>query len=349
MKKLIKKLRRRDKNPPPTRITSETIEKHREHILAGGRRFKYPIQYARHRLVFNAIIISLVAVIISIIVGWWQLYPAQNTSEFMYRVTKVIPVPVAMVDGQPVLYSDYLMAYRSSVYFAEQKLQLNSKTDDGKRQIEYYKQQSMVEAIADTYAKKISKSLGVSVSAGELESLLKDQRQSVNGEITQQTFDASISNILGLTSSEYRQKISNGLLRQKVSYAVDSNALKAANTVYSSVTTDPKVDFKALADSSSKLTNTKNTYGADGWVPKTNQDGGRAVAASKLKKSEVSPIIKSTRGDGYYIVRLLDINDNQVSYEYIKIPLTTFLDNLNKLIKDGKVSEFINIPKITNG
>jgi hypothetical protein len=349
MKKLIKKLRRRDKNPPPTRITSETIEKHREHILAGGRRFKYPIQYARHRLVFNAIIISLAAIIIAIVIGWWQLYPAQNTSEFMYRITKVLPVPVAIVDGQPALYSDYLMAYRSSVYFAEQKQQLNFKTDDGKRQIEYYKQQSMKEALADAYAKKLSKNLGISVSASELDSSLKDQRQSVNGEITQQTFDASILDILGLTPSEYRHKISNGLLRQKVSYAVDNNALKASNTVYSSVTVDPKIDFKTLADTSSKLTNTKNTYGASGWVPKTNQDGGLAIAASKLKKSDVSPIIKSARGDGYYIIRLLDINDNQVSYEFINIPLTTFSSNLEKLIKDGKVTEFISIPKATNG
>jgi hypothetical protein len=86
----------------PTRITSETIEQHREHILAGGRKFKYPIQYARHKLVINAILISVAAVIIALVVGWWQLYPQQNTSEFMYHVTKVIPVPVAYVDGQPV-------------------------------------------------------------------------------------------------------------------------------------------------------------------------------------------------------------------------------------------------------
>ncbi len=346
MKKLIKKLHRRDKTPPPTRITSETIEKHREHILAGGRRFKYPVQYARHKLVFNAIIISVSAIIIALAIGWWQLYPAQNTSEFMYRVTKVLPVSVAIVDGQPVLYSDYLMAYRSSVYFSEQKQQLNSKTDDGKRQIEYYKQQSMKEAIADAYAKKLSKNLGVTVSNSELESSLKDQRQSVNGETSQQTFDASILDILGLTPSEYRQKISNGLLRQKVSYAMDKNALNAANYIYSVVKSDPNTDFKALAVASSKQTNTKNTYSSSGWVPKSNQDGGRANEAAKLNKLEFSTVIKSTRGEGYYIIRLLDINNENVNYEYINIPLTVFTDSLEKITKDGKVSEFISIPNV---
>src|SRR5680860_1627910 len=107
MKKLIRKLLRKQRGndlPLSSRITSETVVQHREHILAGGRRFKYPIQYTRHKLVINAITISIAALIIVIIIGWWQLYPMQNTSEFMYRITKVVPIPVAVVDGQPVLY-----------------------------------------------------------------------------------------------------------------------------------------------------------------------------------------------------------------------------------------------------
>jgi hypothetical protein len=102
MKKLLSRFRKKDVEAS-SRITNETVAEHRERILAGGRRFKYPIQYARHRLVINAIIISVVAVIILGVVGWWQLYLAQNTSTFVYKVTRVLPLPVANVDGQPVL------------------------------------------------------------------------------------------------------------------------------------------------------------------------------------------------------------------------------------------------------
>ena len=31
----------------PSRITNDTVAKHREQILAGGRRFKYPVQYIK--------------------------------------------------------------------------------------------------------------------------------------------------------------------------------------------------------------------------------------------------------------------------------------------------------------
>ena len=53
MKKI--KLKRSKKQPAPaaSRITNETIAEHREQILAGGRRFKYPIQYTKHKLIIN--------------------------------------------------------------------------------------------------------------------------------------------------------------------------------------------------------------------------------------------------------------------------------------------------------
>lgn len=347
MKKLIKKIRRKDKEPLPTRITSETIEQHREHILAGGRKFKYPIQYARHKLVFNAILISVTAVIIALVVGWWQLYLAQNTSQFMYHVTKVIPVPIAYIDGQPVLYSDYLMEYLSSIHYLERKEQLNIKTDDGKRQVEYVKQKSMEYVLENAYASKLAGTYNVSVSASELEAYLKAPRQSSAGEISEQTNNAVILDYYGWTPDEFRYMVGKVLLRQKVSYAMDKNALKTADIVKSDLTKTPVAVFKELAASISKSSGTKTVSGLSGWVPKTNQDGGLALEASKLKKSEISSVIKSTSGEGYYIVRLIDSNSSQVNYEYINVPLSSFTNSLKSIEKSGKVTKFISIPNST--
>lgn len=95
MKKVLSKLKRNKAEPEaPGRITNETVAEHREQILAGGRKFKYPHQYVRHKLVINALIIVSVTLIILGVIGWWQLYIAQNTSDFMYRMTRVVPVPV---------------------------------------------------------------------------------------------------------------------------------------------------------------------------------------------------------------------------------------------------------------
>lgn len=341
MKKLLHKLSKRKELPPSSRITSETVAEHREHILAGGRRFKYPIQYARHKLVINAIAISVLALVLVLAIGWFQLYKAQNTSEFMYRVTKVIPVPVASVDGQPVLYSDYLMKYLSSVHYLEQKEQVSIKTDNGKRQIEYIKQQSIQDAIADAYAVKLSKTLGVSVSDSELEGFLKAQRQSSDGEISEQTYNSVIMDYYGWSPSEFRYVTKNKLLRQKVAYAMDKVALGAANSAVSVLAIDSATDLKTLAATISTKANVKAVYGSSGWVPDTNQDGGLAIEAAKLQKLQISPVIKSTTGDGYYIIKLLDISGDKVSYEYVKVPLTAFTNALDKVISDKKVNKYI--------
>lgn len=345
MKRLIKKFKKKEDLQPVSRITTETVAEHREKILAGGRRFKYPIQYAKHKLVFNAIIISLSAVFLVMLIGWWQLYIAQNTSEFMRRVTKVIPVPVAVVDGQTVLYGDYLTKYLSAVHHLKENENLNPKTDNGKGQIEYFKQQSMQRVIEDAYALKLSEKLNVSVSDAEVEAFIVTDRKSYGGDLSQSTYDASVSSILGLDPSDYRHFLRSGLLLQKVSYKLDTVALKTINAIDSSLKNNPNQDFKKMALDMSNSSGLKVIYSSSGLVPNDNQDDGLTVAALSLKKLGVSPVIKPKIGtNGYYIIRLLDSNKKQVSYEYINVPLTAFTNSLNKAISDGKVQKYISIP-----
>jgi hypothetical protein len=346
MKKLLNKFRKKD-SEVSSRITNETVAEHRERILAGGRRFKNPIQYARHRLVINAIVISIAALIILGVVGWWQLYPAQNTSTFVYNVTRVLPLPVAVVDGQPVLYGDYLMRYRSAIHNLEQQGQINLNSDDGKRQSDYHKEKSMEAAIADAYGVKLAKQLGLTVTDAELDGYLKEQRQSSDGEISQRTYDASILDILGWSPDEYRHVLRDELLRQKVAFAIDDSASKLSDSIAKKAK-ESKSDFQAIVKSINALGGAQVVYGAPGLVPKANQDGGLANAAGKLKVGQVSSSIKVTTtaaGDAYYYVRLLSSNDSQVSYEYIQIPLSEFNRRLDNLRKSNKISEFIAVPK----
>lgn len=347
MKKLVSKLLRRSKVVlPPSRITNDTVAEHRERILAGGRRFKYPVQYARHKLVFNAILISVGALIAIIGVGYWQLYPAQNTSEFVYRVTKVIPLPVAYVDSEPVPYSDYLMKYLSSVHYLEQKEQVSLKSDDGKRQVEFIKQSAMDDAIADAYARKLAIKMNITVSDVELETYLKAQRQSSDGEVSQQTYDAVVLDYYGWSPDEYRYAMKVKILRQKVTYAIDVSALSISDSLKPQVTA-ANANLQAIADAMNKTTPGQVLYGSSGLVPKTNQDGGLAAVAATLTKGAVSDAVKSTTGSGYYYVRLLDSNDTQVSYDYIQVPLTTFKQQLLDIMKANKVTRLISVAPLS--
>ncbi|MEI7689639.1 MAG: peptidylprolyl isomerase [Candidatus Saccharibacteria bacterium] len=343
MKKIFNKLFKKNEEPESSRITSDTLADHREKILAGGRKFKYPIQYARHRLVINAIIISVAALIVVSVVGWWQIYPSQNTSEFVYRITRVLPLPVAEIDGQSVLYGDYLMKYLSSVHYLEQKEQVDLKTEDGKRQSKYMKQQSLDDAIADAYAFKLAGKLDLSVSDVELEAFLKSQRQSDQGEVSNQTYEAVIADYYNWSPDEYRYVTKNKLLRQKVAYEIDKNASSAVEKSVSAIAANSAISLKNLATDISGQTGLNVTYGVSGWASRFNQDGGLSIEAAKMNKNQISSVVKPTTGDGYYLVKLLDINDSQVSYEYVHVPLSTFASDFKGVIDAGKVKKYISL------
>lgn len=347
MKKLpFRKRDREKKDAPATRITNETVAEHRERILAGGRRFKYPIQYARHRLVFNTILVTVAALLLLTFLGWWQLYPMQNTGTFFYRVTRVLPLPVASVDGEMIRYSDYLMYFRSSAHYLQQSEQINLDSEEGKRQLNYIKRKSMDTVIADTYAAKLAKQLGVTVTDQEVDVVIDEDRNTANGRISQETYDASALSILGWSPEEYRQDARNKLLRQKVSYEIDEMAKQRADKAAQLLVSES--NLTTIAGQLGGEGSAAVVVGASGMVPRTNRDGGLSSTAVDLEKDQISAAVKTTTGDGYYFVKLLEKTGTQVSYEYLKIPLTEFTSRLTALREEGKIQEFISIPEIEN-
>jgi hypothetical protein len=342
MKKLQFKRRKNAKTAIPSRITNETVAEHREKILAGGRRFKYPMQYARHRLVLVTILLTVAAFILVVALGWWQLYLAQNTSTFFYRTTRILPLPVANVDGQSVRYSNYLMYYNSSAHYLKQSEQVNFQTPDGKRQNDYIKRKSMDIAISNAYAAKLAHDLHISVSDDRVNQVTDAARNTSTGRISQETYDASALAILGWSPDEYRQDTKSKLLQQDVSFAIDTKA-KQTETKALELLKDPNADLDKVAATLGSEGKAKVTTAVSGMVPLMNQDGGLSAAAAKLEKGQISGVIRTTAGDGYYFVKVIDKTATEVNYAYLRIPLTEYASRLEQIKKDHKVREYITI------
>lgn len=344
MKKLLRARKQKKEQQHSARITNETVAEHRERILAGGRRFKYPVQYARHRLVINTVLISFVALVLIIALVWWQLYPQQNSATFFYRITRVLPLPVASVDGASVRYSDYLVIYRSQAHYLEYKEGVNLNDEASKGQIDYIKRKAINDAIADAYAAKIAGEMGIGITEQQVDDAIARQRQSRDGTASKETYDAIVLDHFDWTPQEARGVTARKLLRQEVAYTIDDLAVKQRDRVVAKLQTE--ADFMKVAESIEPVNGAQVEAGMTPLVPRNNQDGGLAAAASKLKKNEVSQPFKSTTGDGYYIVKLLDEgSDARISYAYIKVPLTTFTAKLAKMSAEDKIREYISISK----
>ena len=320
------------------KITNTTLEEQRREILNKGKKFKYPVQYSKNRLVGNASIIALVILITGLGSLLYQLYKAQNTSEFIYRFT-VIPFPVAKVDGEIALYRDYLMEYRANMQIANAKKDEIEGANNTNALSTLNKSKAMKNAIANAYAQKIARELGISVSDKEISEVFDAQRKTQNTELTESALYKIAADNYGLLPNEYRRMfIELPLIRRKVTTQIDKNADKLKNEVSKYLSENSNNFSKAVEYFGDKI-----EYSKPGKVRKTNIDGGRSKIAAGLKVGEVSKPFISNSGDGYYIVKLIEKTDNEVNYESIKIKFTEFNKQLEQLEKDGKIQKYIKV------
>lgn len=339
----LKRKAKQTQHESPVRITNETVAEHRERILAGGRKFKYPHQYVRHKLVINAILISLAVLVVALVIGWLQLYKAQSTSEFMYRVTRVLPVAVASVDGESVRYSDYLMRYRSHELYLRSTGQIGLNANDDKKQIDFFKRSVLSGLEKDVYAEKIAREQGVGVTDSDVDAVVDAGRSTATGKVSKEVYDASTQDTLGYSPDEYRHIIRQSLLRHKVAYKVDDKARATQEQVGRAVKNVKQ--NQSLEQLVTKLKKQGKTidYGGAEQVSRNNRDGGLTSAALGMSVGEVSSVVQSTTGDGYYFLRRLPAESSKVSYEYIRIPLTVFDTMFDELKKQDKIKEYIAI------
>lgn len=338
LSKLLRKKSNQDKSQLAARITNDTVAEHREQILAGGRRFKYPVQYARHKLVRNAAIIAFVSIVVLGALVFQQLYFAQNSSDFIFRITQLLPVPVATVANEPVRYSDYLMQYRASEYWLSKYDEIKLGSEDGKRLLAGIKRKVLDTAEANSYATKLARELGITVTPKDIDDAVTSKRNTANGQITQEAYDASAMKQYRWSPDDYRQAIKQSLLRSKVAFAVDAAAKAQAEKASALIAAG-----KDLQATATELGNGVNVQ-SPGLIDITHSFSGLSVSdVSKLQPNVVSGALKSSTDDGYYFVRVTQKTDTQVNFEFIQIPLTAFNDKLAELKKSNQIHEFIKI------
>ena len=318
----FKKDKKEKKSPA---ITQKNIEESREEILANGKKFRYPFQYAKHRLVINTIAIAVVALVAFLAVGWLQVYKVQSTSDVVYRFVNFLRLPVAEIDGHKVRYSDYLMIFRSSIATIEYQSGKFDDSEDSKSQINHYKRQAMDAAEDYTYDAVI------------------EEHKTINGERrSDEVFETIVKENFGFSMKDYRRFIMLSLAKRKVAEAVDTDAKDLMAEVKTKLAAN-QGDMATLATeyANSNIFSYEKT---DAMVSVNNLDGGRAAKAYELEKAgDISDVFISKNGDGFYIVKLVAKSDNKVNYESIWVRFSRLDSDLQQVRNDGKVKEYIKI------
>jgi len=348
MKKLLQKTFNKKATRPETggRITNETVAEHRERVLAGGRKFKYPLQYTKHRVLIITILIVVVTTISFVGFCGWQLYGAQATDKFMYSITQFVPVPVAKVNGAWVRYSDYLLNLRSAIHYLSTKEAVNFDSEDGKNQLDYQKRLALDKAVQSVLVDQLASQNKISVSSAEIDDFVKKQITNSRLGVTEDVYKQVIRDYYDWSFDEYKDSIRQQLLRKKVMAQLDTQARQTINAILQSV--QQGADFGATAKDKSEDVSTKAQGGDMGVVNKATDDpNGIIAAASRLQPGQVSGVIEGV--DGFYIVKLLDKpDDNDLHIAKIYISYKIIDQKIIQLKKDGQIQEFIKVKPIAN-
>ncbi len=316
--------------PLPARITNDTMAQHREEVLAGGRKHKYPVIYTKRRLVWITLAVSATGLLLISLFFWFQLYIRKDTGDISYRVTKFLPLPVAVIDGERVNYSDYLMFERSTEVSQNRQGRVDSVD-----KMKYQRELAMDRALEYAYARKLARELNISTTREQIDIAVKEHRDKVR--LSDEAYVAVLRDNLGWSTSEIRTAFEASLLQQAVSFDIDKPASEACSEVAKLV-----AQGKTLNQIAEEL-GQKVQFVPSVVVPKDNSDGGLSSSAQRLKPGTISEAVRPLTGDGYYFVNLISIADDTINYSYLKVPLKVFKEKINELKNNGGVRYFINV------
>ncbi len=287
------------------RITNDTVADHREEVLSSARKYIYPLQHSKHRVV--RISLSLLALVLMafFVISGLSLYKLQATSGFMYDVTRIIPFPVAKAGDRWVSYESYLFELRHNMHYYQTQQQANFATKDGKTQLDRLRQQAMVQVIQDAYVKKLADQHKVSVSNQIVDNqvnLLKRENRLGNND---RVFREVLNEFWGWNVTDFRRELQQQLLQQavvtKLDTATDARAEAALQQLLKGA------DFAKLAAELSDDPTTKLTGGQyPNPITLSDRDVPPALTSElfKLKPGQTSAIINT--GYTLEIIKVVD-------------------------------------------
>ncbi|MDB5184298.1 MAG: Peptidylprolyl isomerase [Candidatus Saccharibacteria bacterium] len=276
------------------RITNDTVAEHREEVLAGARKYIYPLQHSKHRVVrISAALFTSVVILFFAYVGL-SLYRFQSTSGFIYDVTRVLPFPVAKAGDSWVSYESYLFELKRNMHYYTTQQNTDFKSKDGQTQLKLLKRQAMASVVQDAYVKQLAKANKVSVSNKEVNEQVTLVRSQNRLGSNDRVFRDVLNEFWGWSVTDFQRELRQQLLTQKVAAKLDTATMARATTTLSQL--QGGADFAATATQNSDDLATK---AAGGQYPQPisrndhNIAPQLAAALFALKPGQISGIINT--------------------------------------------------------
>jgi parvulin-like peptidyl-prolyl isomerase len=348
---ILKRKRKQVASPEPIipneavpRITNETIAAHREEVLTRARKYIYPLQHSKHRIVTISVGLFIVLIVAFFTYSTLALYKFQNTSTFLYRVTQVIPFPIARTGGRFVAYENYLFELRHYMHYYENQQELDFDTDAGQKQLAEYKRRALEKVINDAYIKQLAARNGVTVTNQELDDQLEIVRSQNRLGHNEKVFEDVLKEFWGWSVDDFKRSLRQQILTQKVLAKLDTETTERAKAALAELRGG--ADFAAMAQKYSDDLATKDSGGEFPFlVEKANPEltAQTTEALFSLQNGQTSDVINI--GYALEIVKTIEKNNDRVRGAHILFNYKDISTFLNDLKEEQKARAYISFPK----
>ena len=345
--KIKKRVTKRNQEEPVSqdgapRITNETVAEHREEVLSSARKYIYPLQHSKHKIV-----LITTSLLIAAIVGFFtftmvSLYRVKSYSSFLYGVTKVIPFPVAKAGNSYVAYENYLFELKHYIHYYQNQQKLDFSTDSGKQQLAEFKKRALTKVVDDAYIKQLASDKKVSVSDKEVDNEIQIVRSQNRLGGSTKVFEDVLKEYWGWSINDFRRSLKQQLLAQKLLPVLDPETVARANQAKAEL--NAGADFAAVAKKYSDDAASKDTGGEFGFpIDQSNRDIDAEVTSElyKLKPGQVSGVINS--GYALEIVKNIEPQGDKIRGAHIVFNFKNINTYLNDLKDQKKATLYIKL------
>lgn len=322
------------------RITNDTVAARREEVLGSARKYIYPLQASKHRIVKLSVGILIATTIAFFGFCLLELYKFQATSSFIYGVTQVVPLPVAMIDHRYLVsYNDYLFELRHYMHYYQTQLHVDFATAAGKQQLAVFKERSLDQALQNAYVQRLAANNHISVSEHDIDTAVALVREQNRLGANDQVFQSVLSEFWGWSVADFRRELRQELLAQKVADQLDTATHGRANQALAQL--NHGADFAAIAKKVSDDKATRPNGGDYGTlIDRSNSDLAPQVVDElfKLKLGQYSGIINT--GYSLEIVKVTAVQGSKVRASHILFnfqPITVYVTPLEAKLKPLKL------------
>jgi len=282
-------------------------------------------------IIWRVLIVLAIFIVLAIVTMSYGIYKLDWRSSFIDKILRVVPLPVAAVNGNFISYPDYLITLQAAERFYEKQKEMNFPGIPSQEEIKKMVRDRLIE---DVLIKKIASQYNVSVTSQDIENKTNEIIQNKGSQADLEKF---LKDYYGLNLAQYKEFfIEPNLYYSKTNEAImddetiNGQAKKKIQEALNKIRNNEKFEevAKQYSEDAKVGDNASQENFLRGELPKEIED-----QLFSMKEGESTDVVEMS--DSFQILKLVKKDEEKgvLTLQKIVVKIKT-IDDLLKIEKE---------------